>query len=389
MARSNRLESFSERVKKKSIPVICVTLICLGMISCFGNEAQKRRAKMPEIPVIQLSATDTFLEKSYVTNIQAIRNVEIRIKVGGYLEKTYVDEGQQVEKGQLLFSINTDEYEADVSKAKAILSNAISESKEAEIELNRVKLLVDKEVISATELEVAKAKQDAKLAKIEEARFSLQNTQTRLSFSHVRAPFKGIINRLPFKVGSLLNEGSLLTTISDISSVYAYFNVTENEYLNYLRNFTETGDNNNNKKVRLILADGSSFKDMGEIETTSSEFSQGTGSIAFRARFPNYNRILRHGATGEVILKTRLNDAILLPQKCAFEIQDKNYVYSIDSSNTVHVKSFQTKGRMAGFYIVHSGLQPGERIAYEGTQTLSDGIKIKPVNATFHTPGKE
>lgn len=355
---------------------VIISAVSILFQSCSEKNASRKK-KIIEIPVVELSNKDTILQKKYVASIEALRNVELRNKVAGYLEKIYVDEGQVVKKGQLLFAINKDEYQAEVSKAQAVLSNAIAEAKEAEVLMGRVKLLVDKNVISPSELEVSKARKNARQAKINEAQSTLTNAKTRLSYTYLRAPFDGIINRIPFKAGSLLSEGSLLTTVSDISFVYAYFNISEDEYLKYFRDKLRK-ENHRSNQVQLNLADASRYKYTGEIETMTSEFDQGTGSIALRARFPNPNKILRHGASGELILSTKADDVILVPQRSVFEIQDKNYVFAVDKNNTLKMKSFLTRTRIADFYIVQSGLQPGEKIVFEGTQNLKEGMQIIP-----------
>lgn len=358
---------------------ICFIALALFIIGC-GNSANRagRSQKSPEVPVIELKFTDTSLHKRYVTRIQASRNVEIRNKVEGYIEKIYVDEGQQVKKGQLLFSINTEEYATAVSRAKAMLANAVAEAKEAEVKFNRVKQLVDKNVISKTELQVARAAHNSKLAKIDEAKSVLANANTHLSYTFIRAPFDGVIDRIPYKTGSLLSEGTLLTTISDLDDVFAYFNMAEDEYLQHLRSKADK-DYNGNNLARLELADGTRYPLKGKIETTSSEFNEGTGSIAFRARFANPQKILYHGSSGEIILSNRVENVLLLPQKSAFEIQDRTYTYIVDTANKVHMKSFVPGSRLAGFYLVQSGLKPGDRVVYEGVQNLKEGTTIKPL----------
>lgn len=361
---------------KKLFPLLCFISVVFSYCSS-GNSSMVQKKTVVELPVMQLALTDTFLQKRYVTRIEAIRNVEIRNKVEGYLDKIFVDEGQEVRKGQLLFAINPKEYRTDVARTKAVLSNALAEAREAEVQLQRVKLLVEKDIISKSELDVAKAAYNAKQARIREARSMLTNANTNLGYTYIRAPFNGIINRIPLKQGSLLNEGTLLTTVSDISAMYAYFNIAEDEYLRYLRD--KLHGKKGSKAVRLALADGSEYRFPGSVETTSSEFEEGTGSIAFRARFPNPNKMLRHGASGEVVLQTKAENILLLPQKAAFEVQDRNYVYVVGNDNKVKVKSFELGSRVAGFYIVKSGLQPGERIVYEGSQSLKEGMQIKPV----------
>lgn len=353
---------------------IYTSLIALFMAGC-ATKAEKKQ-DLKSLPVARIIAKDTVLHRAYVADIQAVQNVEIRARVNGFLDKIYVDEGQEVKKGQLLFGINDAEYRAELSRAKAVLSSLTAESKSAALELERVKLLTDKKVIAASELEVAKAKLAAAQAKIEEANSAVSNAEMRLSFTSIRAPFDGIIDRLPLKKGSLISEGTLLTTVSDTREVYAYFNVSETEYLKYKKS-TDKGDNSYNE-VQLVLADGSDYNHIGKIETMESEFEENTGSIAFRATFPNPSKLLKHGASGKVKLTSEMDSAVIIPQKAVFEMQDKNYVFVVDQGGTVKMKNFVPQTRFAHFYIVESGLQPGEQIVCEGVRNIRDGMQIAP-----------
>ncbi|HEV7381996.1 MAG TPA: efflux RND transporter periplasmic adaptor subunit, partial [Dyadobacter sp.] len=328
------------------------------------------------IPVTELKTQSTKLHREYVGDIHAVKNVEIYARVKGYLEEVYVDEGKEVRKGQVLFRINNEEYVANLAKAKAMLQSAVAEAKGAELELKRVKLLVDKNVISKTEVEVAEAKLAAVNAKIEEARSEKANAALQLAQTQIRAPFDGIIDRIPSKTGSLINEGTLLTTLSDTKHVFAYFNVSENEYLEYVK--ARGKADNRQALVELELADGSYFKHKGTIETMEGAFDEGTGSIAFRARFANPDKLLKHGSTGTVRLTNAVDNAILIPQKAAFEIQDKNFVYVVQKDNKIKTRVFTPQSRLGDYYVVKSGLEPGERIVYEGLQGLKDGATINP-----------
>lgn len=328
------------------------------------------------IPVTELKPQSTKLHREYVGDIHAVKNVEIYARVKGYLEEVYVDEGKEVKKGQVLFRINNEEYEANLAKAKATLQSAVAEAKGAELELKRVKLLVEKNVISKTEVEVAEAKLAAVNAKIEEARSEKANAALQLAQTQIRAPFDGIIDRIPSKTGSLINEGTLLTTLSDTKHVFAYFNVSENEYLEYVK--ARGKSESQQSLVELELADGSYFKHKGTIETMEGAFDEGTGSIAFRARFSNPDKLLKHGSTGTVRLTNAVDNAILIPQKAAFEIQDKNFVYVVQQDNKIKTRVFTPQSRLGDYYVVKSGLEPGEKIVYEGLQGLKDGATINP-----------
>ena len=332
----------------------------------------------PELPVVTLQAKDTIIKTPYVADIQAMRNIEIRTRVKGFLEKIYVDEGQSVKKGQLLFKINDEEYRVLLSKAKAALDNSIAAAKATELEADRIKLLVDKKVMAGSELEVALAKLKADRATVDEARTSVQSAENHLAYTNIRAPFEGIIDRIPFKAGSLLEEGALLTDLSDISSMYAYFSFPENEYLKYERSKeSEKG----NQQVELVLADGSPYPYKGRIETVEGQIEQNTGSIDFRATFPNPQKLLRHGATARLYVPSPVHNAVLVPQQAVFDIQDKNYVYILDAQDKLHMKSFVPQTRLEHCFIVKEGLKPGEKILLEGTQKVHDGMMIKPVAA--------
>ena len=341
------------------------------------GETQNNRQAIPTIPVTQVISMDTVLHQDYVANIQAVRHIEVRARVNGFLDNIYVDEGQQVKKGQPLFRISSEEYKAELASAKANLNSAIAEAKASELEVSRVQLLVDKKVISKSELGVAKAKLQAAMARIEEARSAQDNAATKLSYTYIKAPFSGTIDRLPLKAGSLITEGALLTTLSDLEAVHAYFNVSEKEYLQYLKAVQQGADTRSNV-VELILADGSPYPQKGKIETVESEFEASTGSIAFRAKFPNPDRLLKHFSSGRVRLTSNLNQALIIPQKAVVEVQDKNFVYVVDQQNKVKITAFDTQTRLSHFYIVNAGLKPGERVVYEGVQEIQDGMEINP-----------
>lgn len=363
---------------KASLSYFIFLIIGAVISGCTANSQDENVPiiKQKEFPVIEIVARDTILHNEYVAEIQAVQNVELRARVQGFLEKVYVDEGKEVRKGQLLFKTNDEEYKAELAKAKANLQSAIAEAKAVEYEVDRLRVLVEKNVISKTELDVALAKLEAVKAKISESRSAESNAAVRLSYTSIRAPFDGIIDRIPFKTGSLIDHGTLLTTASDISAVYVYFNVSEREYLQYIRS-KETNSGSRNE-VRLKLADGTPYPYEGKIETMEGEFKSSTGSIAFRARFPNPDKILKHGATGTVVLSNIIKNALMVPQKAVFEIQDKYYIFLVDSTNQVRMKNFTPKTRFSFYYIVESGLEAGDKIVFEGIQNIKDGIFIKP-----------
>ena len=303
---------------------------------------------------------DTSFAKEYVSQIRSVRNIEIRAQEKGYLQNIYVDEGQFVKAGQLLFRIMPKIYEAELLKAEA-------EARASGIEVQNTRLLADKNVVSKNELAMAEAK-------LEQAKAEVALAKVHLSFTEIRAPFEGTIDRIPQKLGSLIDEGQLLTSLSDNSQVFAYFNVSEPEYLDY-----KTSRNSNaHEKVSLLLANNQPLPYKGVVETIESEFNGETGNIAFRAKFPNPDGLLKHGETGKVEMIVPLHNALVIPQKATYEIQDKKYVFVVDRNNVVRSTNITISNEMPDLYVVSAGLSENDRILLEGVQTVKDNDKIIP-----------
>ncbi|TAF97612.1 MAG: efflux RND transporter periplasmic adaptor subunit [Cytophagia bacterium] len=364
----------------KVLTSLTVVYLCLWLASCSksnGENTQKIENYQVTSPII----IDTTYHVDYVADIQSVRNVEIRARVKGYIESIYVDEGKPVRKGQILFSISKNEFQEGLYQAKAMLKSAIADAKAAELTVQNTRLLLDKNVVSKTELEMANAKLDALKAKIDEARSHEASAEIRLARTNIRAPFDGIIDRIPNKAGSLVDEGTLLTTISDNTEVFAYFNVSEKEYLDYAADKKQT----QNREVSLILANGEEHKSKGRIETLEGEFNAETGSIAFRARFSNAEKILKNGSTGKVRLLNKIENALVIPQKSSFEIQDKIYVYVVGPDGTVKMKNFTPKLRIPHLYVLQAGLGANDKFIYEGIQNIREGAKVKPQFVQMNT----
>lgn len=342
-------------MRRVSIFVALSTVLLTA--SCTSKKQEKEEVK--DYPTTSALKVDTILTKEYVSQIQSIRNIEIRAQERGFLQNIYVDEGQFVHKGQLMFKIMPNIYQAEYSKSKA-------EMNEAAIELQNARLLADNNIVSKNEQAVAQAHLDKAKAETELARL-------HLSFTEIRAPFDGIIDRIPLKLGSLIEEGELLTNLSDNSQMYAYFNVSEPEYLDYQTNIQNRG----NQEVSLLMANNQLMPAKGLIKTIEGEFNNETGNIAFRATFPNPNRILRNGETGKVQLVKPLYDALLIPQKATYEIQDKKYVFVVDKNGVLKSRNISVGTEMSDLYVVTSGLTETDKILLEGIQKVKDKDKVK------------
>ncbi len=332
--------------------------IAVCFTACTSNK-EEEKSEEGTFTVTSPVIMDTSFTKEYVAQIQSLQNVEIRAQVQGYLESINVDEGQQVHAGQVLFNIMPKQYEAELAKAKA-------ETKATEIELQNVKTLNEKNIVSASEVSMAQSKFDA--AKADQAIAELH-----VSFTEIKAPFDGVIDRIKFKVGSLIDTGNLLTTLSNNKDVYAYFNVSEVEYLAYKAN----NKGNVKDNATLLLANNQPHKYKGTVETVEGEFDNTTGNIAFRAKFPNPDFLLKHGETGKVRLIVDLKNALVIPQKATYELQDKDYVYVVDKGNVVKSRCISIIQKLPNLYVIGSGLAATDKILLEGIQNVKEDDTVK------------
>ncbi|MDQ1087614.1 MULTISPECIES: efflux RND transporter periplasmic adaptor subunit [unclassified Siphonobacter] len=301
---------------------------------------------------------DTLITQNYVCQIHSISHIELRAQERGYLQNIYVDEGKFVKKGQLLFRIMPNIYQAEMEKAQA-------EAKAAEIEVENTRPLAEKNVVAKNELAMANAK-------LEKAKAELSLAKVHLQFTEIRAPFDGIIDRFQVRLGSLVDEGQLLTTLSDNRQLWVYFNVPEAEYLNF-KAHNQTDDK---MKVHLLMANNELFPHVGVVETIEADFNNETGNIAFRATFPNPKGLLRHGETGNIQMTVPLKNALIIPQKATFEVLEKRYVFVVGKDNKVHTREINIAAEMPDLYVVRDGLKADEKILLEGIRKVKDGDKI-------------
>lgn len=302
---------------------------------------------------------DTTIYQEYVSQIRSFQHIELRALEKGYLQNVYVDEGQLVRKGQLLFQIMPVIYEAEAQKALAELSFT-------EIEYQNTKALTDSNIVSKSELALARAK-------VEKAKAEHNLAKAHLGFTEIRAPFDGIVGRFnEVRKGSLLDEGELLTTLSDNNKMWVYFNVTEGQYIDYA-----TRKDDKPVNVKLRMANHELYNQDGVIEAIEADFNNETGNIAFRATFMNPKRILRHGSTGNILMPVNVKNALLIPQESTYEVLDKKYVYVVGKDGVVSAREIHVQNDLHHIYAVSSGLEPGEKILVEGIRKVRNGDKIK------------
>ncbi len=355
-------------VKKNNKKIIYwVLVLSLCVISgCHPAEPEKAE-EIPKLETTKPLREDTTINKEYVGQVRAIRHIEVRALERGYVQGIFVDEGKMVNKGQAMFKIMPNIYQAELLKAKA-------EANTANIEYLNTKGLTDKKIVSENELALAKAKLDKANAEVKLA-------ETRLGFTDINAPFAGIMDHLDVRIGSLVEEGALLTTLSDISQLWVYFNVPESEYLDYKQH----KDNEDGVEVQLKMANGQIFNQTGVIETIEADFDNTAGNIEFRATFSNPEKLLRHGETGTILMAKPYPNAMLIPQKATFEILDKTYVYIINKDNKLEQRLIKIEAELPKWFIVKDGLKDDDKILLEGLRRVHSGEKVE---IDFRPPDK-
>lgn len=361
-------------MQHSAIAVLVLALAAVTQAGC-ASHAESHESHAEEHPaehhahIILATSTvkkDVIGTQRYVCQIHSCQHIEVRALEGGYLQEIGIKEGQAVKKGQTLFKILPVLFEAK-------LATEVAEAERAQIEFINAKSLTDKGIVSPQELALKKAELDKAQAKVNLAR-------AELNFTNITAPFDGIVDRQRNQLGSLIEEGDVLTTCSDNSLMWVYFNVPETRYLEYKADLDEAkknGSDGHHLTVELVLANGQVFPQPGQIGAIEADFNNTTGNIAFRADFPNPSGLLRNGQTGTVLIHRTLPDAIVIPQRATYEILAKQYVYVIDTDNVVHQRDITIETELDDIFVIKDGLQEGDKIVLEGLRQVRDGDHVE------------
>jgi membrane fusion protein (multidrug efflux system) len=369
-------------------------LLSLLLISCGGSGQQGRGGpgggpqQAQPYPVLNLQPRSIVLTNSYPATLEGAQTVEIRPRVQGYITAMRVDEGDLVNQGEVLFELNSEQYEQEVRSAEADVEAAKASISTAEDEVKRFQSLVEKEIISNYRLQSAKNALESQKAARAQAEARLENAQVNLGYTNVKSPATGIIGTIPYRIGSLVSSNITepLTIVSDVSNIYAYFSMGERELLSMTQSAAQQGGNKTLQQqvaempeANLMLADGTAYGRQGTIKLASGLINSQTGSASFRAVFPNPDQILRSGSTGNIQIPLALDSVFVIPKKSTFEIQDKKFVYTVADSNIVISTAVQTRTLSTQkLYVVEEGLSTGDRIVTAGMTNLQDSTSIKP-----------
>lgn len=371
-----------------------LSLLLLGSLlftSCGGDKkgGQQRGPQGPRAyKAIEVENRDITLHNEYPVSIEGEQNVEIRPKVNGFITKIHVDEGAFVRKGQLLFEIEAPQFEQDLRSARANIEIAQSNVNAAQLDVDKIKPLVEKNIISSFELDNANLKLASAKAVLKQAQAQLTNAQSNFNYTRITSPVSGVIGMIPHKIGSLVSGTTpeALTTVSNISKIYAYFSLNEKQILELgIHEGSVNEVLGQQKGIQLKLANGDLYQHEGKIEAVSGLINSATGAITARATFANPDNIVRSGSSGTLIIPQYFQGSIVIPQRATFEIQGQKFVYVIDGENKAKSQAITVLSNNDGVhYVVNTGLKAGDKVVLEGVHTVKNGDEIIPEMTVFN-----
>ncbi|MCM4160174.1 efflux RND transporter periplasmic adaptor subunit [Antarcticibacterium flavum] len=346
------------------------SIVCLGMIllSC-GDKNQEQAQAPATYPVIEVPVRTVTDYSSFPANIEGTINSAVRAKVPGYITRVLVDEGEQVKRGQLLFTLETESLTQDAEAARAAVNAA-------QVEVDKLVPLVEKNIISEVQLETAKAQ-------LSQAKSNYNSITANIGYANIKSPVDGYVGAINFRSGNLVSPGDAqpLTTVSQAEEVYAFFAMNEADYYEFME---EAEGNSRQEKldnmppVKLILAGDREYKYEGEIKTINPQVDAGTGTVNFRATFPNPEGLLATGNSGRILIPRTYENVMVIPSKATYEAQGRIYTFRLDEGDTVRNTLLQGNKKIGDLLIVQAGINAGDRIVAEGVAKLRDGQRITP-----------
>ena len=363
-------------MKYNKLYTILSLSIFLAIVSCGDKQESQQTSQRPPAPFpitqIQPKTVTGFTE--YPARIEGVINSDVRAKTSGYIQKVLVDEGQKVSKGQVLFKLETQSLSQDAGAAKARINVA-------QVEVDKLIPLVEKNIISAVQLETAKAN-------LAQAKANYSSVSANIGYATIKSPVDGYVGTINFREGALVspNTATPLTTVSNISKVYAFFSLNETQYLDFLQN--AEGKNlkeklGNYPDVNLILANGNTYSEKGSIQTSSGQVNQNTGTVSLRAVFSNPNQLLTNGNSGKIQIPTVYENATVVPQDATFEQQGNIMIFKLGENNKAVSTLIKIKATVDNLYVVESGLKPKDKIVVSGVGKLRNDMVVTPNEVAF------
>jgi membrane fusion protein (multidrug efflux system) len=370
------------------ITVFTLCFIAIVTTSCSNNKKNvspvNKGSLVKDYAVLTLVPKTVTIHKDFPATIEGQQVIEIRPMISGYVQEVYVNEGDRVKKGQLLFKIKNPQYDQEVITAKASVNRAVADVNTAKMEIEKIRPLVEKQIVSDYRLKSAELMLETQEAALEQAKASLSNAETNLGYTIIKSPQDGIIGMIPYKIGALVgsNSSEALTTLSDIGKVFAYFSWNEKQVLNLLSDSPGVSIEEKMKnfpQVSLILANSIEYPEKGKVEMASGLISTNTGSATLKAIFPNSNGLIRSGSSATVRIPQVTDSVLIIPQSATYELQNKRFIYTVGADNKVTAINFTSIPSDDGkYFLVSDGLKAGDKVVIEGVASLKDGATIIP-----------
>lgn len=353
----------------------------LFLVSACGKKGTDHKGFAPQsYSELTLSKQSTTLNTTYPVTLRGKEDVDIKPRVDGFIDAVYIDEGAVVRKGQALFKINSPSSEQMYLSAQAALNSAQAQLNTSKLDVERIRPLAEKGILSNVQLQMYENAYQSAVATLEQAKATLTNAEATRSWATVTSPVDGIVGTIPYRLGSLVNSASTLTTVANTSSIYAYFSMNEKvlfDFLNTLEGETQAEKIKNAPELTLRLADGSVYAEKGKLETISGVVNITTGSANFRAEFPNQQAFLKSGTSGKIEIPRSLEDVFIIPQAATFAQQDKILTFKVQGDSVIQRVVSVITLNDGKSYAVTDGLAEGDVIIESGVATLFNGKKIK------------
>jgi len=353
--------------------------LMLFATSCGNNQNSGEQTPNLVYPTKVIDKQNVELLSTYPTTIKGQEDIEIRPRIDGFIDAIYIDEGSVVKKGQTLFKINSPQAEQSLTSTQASLKSAQAKVNTAKINVDRVRPLVEKSIVSNIQLATAEDSYQSALAELAQAEAALKNAQSTIGWTNVTSPVDGLIGEIPFRLGSLVTASNVLTTVANTGNVYAHFSLNEKElsaFLNELEGNTQAEKIKNVPELTLTLADGTIYEHKGKIETITGSVNITTGSANFRAEFPNMEGKLRSGTSGKISIPRYMENVVVIPQKATFAQQDKILVFQVEGDSVAQKVISVLPTPDGKSYVVTNGINQGDRVITDGIASLTHGKKI-------------
>ncbi|MBW2156999.1 MAG: efflux RND transporter periplasmic adaptor subunit [Deltaproteobacteria bacterium] len=382
-------------MKKITLHLLCISL--LVFFSCSQKEEQQAQAPPPQVTVVVTQAKDVPIYQEFVGQIYGFKDIAIRARVEGFLEGIHFEEGSRVEKGALLYTLESQPFEADVAAKMSAVAGAKTMLAKAKSDLNRIEPLAKEKAVSESDLDSAVAQHEAYIESVKAAEANLRASKIQLGYTKIYSPIFGIIGKTKAKVGDFVGRSPnpvILNTVSRIDTILVEFFITETQYLKVARRFiSQTGPTDQNAgeaNLELILADGSLYDHKGKPKFIDRDVDPTTGAMLVQASFPNPQELLRPGQFAKVkALVTVVKDGILIPQRCVVELQGQYSVYVVGDGDKVQTREVKAGPKIKQFWLITEGLKLGEHVVYEGLQRAKDGAVVKPTIKEIESTDQE